>query len=461
MMVIGLFSVVPFTAGAEAIDTAEISFDVNGGSGTMNPVTVAIGSSYTLPECSLTPKTGEMFYHWSINGNTYVPGESITVSGNTTVKAEWGSTSVWDYTTVYIGSDMTISKQIEIVNTVTLKIAEGKTLTVPKGIHVPKGSNFVIQGNGNLKINKVASEQAGIGGNNGEFFGSVTIQGGNVTVTGGSSGAGIGCGSCPGTDSKLGRISINGGNVRATGGFSGAGIGGGLSGCCKSIIISSGTVTAIGGEYGAGIGSGEAIFANGLTSGQININGNADVTATGGKYAAGIGGGRLASCDKITLSGGTVKATGGNYGPGIGGGNISTGGTIKIGHSNITAVGGMHGAGIGGGENGNVDTIEIRSGNVTAKGGSKGAGIGSGSDKGFNSIEIWGGAVTAQAVRKLRILAAVIMAILEISIYMAVIPPQRTIQSEHINMMKTSEYQFFLGGAEVPTVFIRRNTVAL
>ena len=154
-------------------------------------------------------------------------------------------------------------------------------------------------------------------------------------------------------------------------------------------------MTAIGGEYGAGIGSGEAIFANGLTSGQININGNADVTATGGKYAAGIGGGRLASCDKITLSGGTVKATGGNYGPGIGGGNISTGGTIKIGHSNITAVGGMHGAGIGGGENGNVDTIEIRSGNVTAKGGSKGAGIGSGSDKGFNSIEIWGGAVTA------------------------------------------------------------------
>ena len=78
----------------EAPLTYTVSFDANGGSGSMSSASVASGSSYTLPVCGFTPPTGKQFKAWSVNGAEYAPGASITVTGDTTVSAVWEVTTV-------------------------------------------------------------------------------------------------------------------------------------------------------------------------------------------------------------------------------------------------------------------------------------------------------------------------------------------------------------------------------
>ena len=74
---------------------------------------------------------------------------------------------------------------------------------------------------------------AGIGGDNSDAGGKVTINGGAVTANGGDSAAGIGGGAAR----SAGTVTINGGTVTVTGGSPAAGIGAGMGG------VSGGTVT--------------------------------------------------------------------------------------------------------------------------------------------------------------------------------------------------------------------------
>ncbi len=72
--------------------TYTITFHENNGSGTMNPVTVAAGTEYPLPECSFTPPDGKVFDVWaigSIDGTTKHPSDNITITENTDVYAIW------------------------------------------------------------------------------------------------------------------------------------------------------------------------------------------------------------------------------------------------------------------------------------------------------------------------------------------------------------------------------------
>ena len=66
-----------------------VSFDANGGSGSMKSAAVSDGSTYTLPASTFTAPVGMSFSGWKIGSTTYQPGDSITVSGNTTVTAVW------------------------------------------------------------------------------------------------------------------------------------------------------------------------------------------------------------------------------------------------------------------------------------------------------------------------------------------------------------------------------------
>ena len=66
-----------------------VTFDANGGSGSMESKVTASGASYTLPSCTYTAPTGYHFAGWDINGTTYAAGASYTVTGDTTVKALW------------------------------------------------------------------------------------------------------------------------------------------------------------------------------------------------------------------------------------------------------------------------------------------------------------------------------------------------------------------------------------
>ena len=66
-----------------------VSFDGNGGTGTMNSETVAAGSKYTLPACGFTAPDKKEFDAWEIDGTRYEVGASVDVNSNITVKALW------------------------------------------------------------------------------------------------------------------------------------------------------------------------------------------------------------------------------------------------------------------------------------------------------------------------------------------------------------------------------------
>lgn len=80
--------------GSTPQEEVTVSFDNNGGSGTMADVTVNKGSNYTLPDCTFTAPTGKEFKAWEVNGDSKAVGDSITVNADTTVKAIWKAKTV-------------------------------------------------------------------------------------------------------------------------------------------------------------------------------------------------------------------------------------------------------------------------------------------------------------------------------------------------------------------------------
>ncbi|MDO5152750.1 MAG: hypothetical protein Q4D50_05250 [Eubacteriales bacterium] len=263
--------------------------------------------------------------------------ESATVVDENTTEWAWG---VAGQETWYVVQDTaTTSDRITVTGDVHLILADGYTLTASAGINVPEGSSLTIygqtDGTGKLIANG-GSDQAGIGGNQGSSIstagncGSITINGGVVSATGGrGGGAGIGGGYM-----GDGTVTINGGVVSATGGADGAGIGSGFLGS-GTVTIHGGTVTAKGGTSSAGIGNG---CGDSLTA-TITISGGV-VSATGGSDGAGIGGGAMGS-GNVTISGGTVTAKGGSGGAGIGTGSGSfLTATITISGGFVAAQGG-------------------------------------------------------------------------------------------------------------------------
>ena len=71
------------------VTTYTVSFDANGGTGTMTAATVESGAEYTLPANGFTAPAGKQFKAWSVGGVEKAVGEKITVTANTTVKAVW------------------------------------------------------------------------------------------------------------------------------------------------------------------------------------------------------------------------------------------------------------------------------------------------------------------------------------------------------------------------------------
>ena len=66
-----------------------VSFNANGGTGTMQPVEQNAGSQYPLPTCTFTAPDGKIFKAWSVNDVEKNVGDTITVNANTVVKAVW------------------------------------------------------------------------------------------------------------------------------------------------------------------------------------------------------------------------------------------------------------------------------------------------------------------------------------------------------------------------------------
>ena len=82
---------------AAAVTTYTVSFDANGGTGTMADVT-GVSGEYTLPENGFNAPANKQFKGWSVGGVEKAVGDKITVTANTTVTAVWENTPVVTYT---------------------------------------------------------------------------------------------------------------------------------------------------------------------------------------------------------------------------------------------------------------------------------------------------------------------------------------------------------------------------
>ena len=79
-----------------------ISFDPNGGTGTMQPMKVKSGEKFELPECTFTPPEGKEFAGWlAVNGTVYPAGEVVTSSIDQSLKATWKDTAEVDVTQMF------------------------------------------------------------------------------------------------------------------------------------------------------------------------------------------------------------------------------------------------------------------------------------------------------------------------------------------------------------------------
>ncbi len=299
-----------------------------------------------------------------------------------------------------LDSDVTYSKRLKVKSGASAEIilVNGKTLKNDKGIEVPENSTLTIYGqaaSGDIKadsgiIDVYNPDGAGIGAMDEKKTGYIIIKGGTVKATGGKKDAGIGTGK--NHSSGFEEIAIYGGNITAQGGEYGAGIGAGRANTSskgKVINIYGGTIKATGGDYGAGIGGGEDSSVD-----VINIYGCKKITANGGKEAAGIGSGNEENNHgTINIFGGDeITAKGGELGAGIGGGDDGNSGTINISGGKVTSRGGENAAGIGGGEDSHGENITISGGEVNACS-HDGAGIGGGEDGKEGNIKITGGTI--------------------------------------------------------------------
>ena len=71
-------------------DLITISFDPNGGTGTMQPMKVKSGEKFKLPKCTFTPPEGKEFAGWlAVNGNVYPAGDIVSSINSSVLKATW------------------------------------------------------------------------------------------------------------------------------------------------------------------------------------------------------------------------------------------------------------------------------------------------------------------------------------------------------------------------------------
>ena len=83
-----------------------ITFNGNGGSGSMETVTVKAETNYILPECGFTAPADQEFKAWEIGGTEYKVGDSYTVNGDIEIKALWKNSVITPSTyTVTVSND--------------------------------------------------------------------------------------------------------------------------------------------------------------------------------------------------------------------------------------------------------------------------------------------------------------------------------------------------------------------
>ena len=124
-----------------------ITFDPNGGTGTMQPMKVKSGEKFKLPECTFTPPKGKEFAGWlAVNGKVYPAGDIVSSVGSSVLKATWKDTGAAEITISFNPNGGTGSMQ-------PMKVKSGENFTLPECTYTPpEGKEFAgwLAVNGNV-----------------------------------------------------------------------------------------------------------------------------------------------------------------------------------------------------------------------------------------------------------------------------------------------------------------------
>ena len=113
-----------------------MTFDKNGGSGSMSSITVNAGTSIVLPECTFTAPTGKIFDGWAINNVKFNVGVSYSMNANVTAKAQWANDPNAEYTVTFDKNGGTGSMD-------SMTVKNGTQITFPaNGFTAPANKQF-------------------------------------------------------------------------------------------------------------------------------------------------------------------------------------------------------------------------------------------------------------------------------------------------------------------------------
>ena len=86
-------------------NTFTITFNANGGTGSMEPVTVEEGSRYPLPACGFIPPVNMQFSGWALSaGGSVIADGAIMVTSNITLYAIWEPVPVNEFVVFFDGN---------------------------------------------------------------------------------------------------------------------------------------------------------------------------------------------------------------------------------------------------------------------------------------------------------------------------------------------------------------------
>ena len=207
-------------AGVPVVKTTvnhTITFDGNGGTWKMDPVTVEENTEYELPGSSFIAPDGKEFDGWLVNGIKKNPGDRITVTSDLTIQAQWRNKAPEQVTISFSAGEGSGTMADEKVNI-------GSNYTLPgNGFTPPKGKEFkawnvsgqekqpgdVIQINANVTIKAIWKEKEP------ETY-NVIVQnpqeGGTITAepTSATAGTQINLTVTPDKDYKIESVTMNG-----------------------------------------------------------------------------------------------------------------------------------------------------------------------------------------------------------------------------------------------------------
>ena len=109
-----------------------LTFNANGGTGSMDSMYFVDGDRYTLPDNGFTAPTHKYFTGWRINGADYIPGDEITISGITVVEAQWADKA-----------DLIFNGNGALGETATISVVPGTSVALPEnGFTAPEHKYF-------------------------------------------------------------------------------------------------------------------------------------------------------------------------------------------------------------------------------------------------------------------------------------------------------------------------------